>query len=116
MKEAFFSEDIFNASLVSYPAFHYNVGQKLVSCDFSRFDRSSKLEPKSVVPRPKQNAVRSVSNENLLSGRLFPNLVYHFRDKIIKSWPMPYDKDSTNLNHSAAISKIIYYDNIYILS
>ena len=26
---------------------------------------------------------------------------------------MPYNKDSNNLNHTAAISKILYYDNIY---
>ena len=83
MIEAFFSEDIFNVSLASYPALLHNVGQKFVSCDFSffsRIGRSLRMEPKYIVPFPDQNVVRSRIDENLSSGKLLPNLDYHFHE------------------------------------
>ena len=115
MEESLISEDIFSATLISYPATMNNIGVKYVSCPTSYssdFDASSKIIKNSHLPKLRKKLKLSHMKSGHDAGKLFPKIIDFFRNDIALSWPTQcrgHSHITKSLN--ARIYKIVFYDN-----
>jgi len=115
MDESQITEDIFKATLVSYPATMNNIGIKYVSCPTSyssEFEASCKIMNNRDSPKLNKKLKVSHMKSGHDAGKLFPHVINFFRNDIALSWPTQCDGHS-NISKSlnARIYNILYYDS-----
>ena len=116
MDESQISEDIFKATLVSYPATMNNIVIKYVSCPTSystEFEASSRKMNNRDLPKLNFKKLKvSHLKSGHDAGKLFPNVINFFRNDIALSWPTQCDGHSNiSKSLSARIYNILYYDS-----